>query len=328
MPKVDEIPEKLRPYLFHKVALTNNGEDAEAVGECPYCLGPRFYISPTSGMYSCKNASCVGPDNKSGGNVYGFIRHLHSVSSATREELEEIALERKIAVETLQRWGLVKSAIDGEWMLPGYGDKGQINNLYRWTPMKQSDGSYKRRLLTTSTLSHCLFGFQFWDSKKPNVMVLEGPWDAMALEEAWMLHKRSGGKTLKPPVLPITDSMYATTNIVAVPGCDTFKENWIDHFKNKEVTLMYDSDHKRAICKCKKSYSVIEHDKCPKCGSTEITKYTLGAGYKGMESAAKKLRPVAATINILSWGEEGYVENQKDGFDIGDVNRLETTLAK
>mgnify|MGYP001600448165 CR=1 FL=1 len=307
MPAVKtELPEKLRPFNFHKVNLTSHGETTEATGECPFCLGNKWYCSPTSGLYDCKNPSCLDPDGKSGGNIYTFIRHLHAVSSATDAELEEVAHERKLTVEVLKRWGMVKSAIDGRWMLPGYGfnseGKLKLNNLYRWTPMKQNDGTYKNRMLTTTDLKHCLGGVQFWDASKKAAYINEGYFDGMAWESALMKVKISGGKivyTNEP-----SQSLYANANVVAVPGADTFKEDWPKLFKGIDVVLMYDSDH-------------------PKERKGKILP---PGGWTGMKSAAKKLHGIAASISVVTWSSLGYNPDLPSGFDIRDALTSEALL--
>ena len=130
MPKPNDHPEFLRPYIQHRVDLTYSGT-SDAVGVCPFCDSQKFYVSQKNGLYSCK----VCPKEYGSGNIYTFIRKLHEISSAPRSELEVVAEERKVSVESLIEEGLVKSAIDNEWLLPAYSipkdGKSSIINLYR-----------------------------------------------------------------------------------------------------------------------------------------------------------------------------------------------------
>lgn len=273
MPKVEDrkesIPLTLKPYFFHRVQLSWEGM-GEAVGECPFCnREKKFYVSQDRGLYSCK---VCGKE----GNAYTFIRQVHILSAEqiSLYELEEVGEERRIRPATLKLWGLCKSIIDGEWILPAYGIKGDINNLYRWTPMKG-----KRRLLSTSTIDHCLFGMQFWDATKKEVILCEGGWNPMSIQEQ-----------MKSTILE------KSHNVLGVPGCETFKDSWIKQFKGKNVTIIFDNDHEK-----EKNGKVIPP-----------------GGYNGTLSATRKLKGTAAKIKCVIWGQEGYDSELPDGYDPRD----------
>lgn len=329
MPPSSEAPEFLRPYIHHGVQLTWKGE-ADAIGECPFCnREKKFFVSQKNGMYDCKICD-AGFDKegnpKSGGNVYTFIRKLHieGLAATTDDDLEEVAADRGLLVGTLKRWGLVKSVIDGEWLAPAYGFKGnvgerKINNLYKWAG---SNG--KRSLMVTATLQQCLFGMQFWDMAKPNVMVWEGLWDAAAIEEG--LRKLKAVKALGETI------SLANTAILGVPGCGTFRDEWVPMFRGKNVWFGYDSDHPRYTCaECQKTYSIIDDDVCPRCKSAnrkqlnheDLIKEPVG--FAGMKSAIRKVAPVANKILYLAWGPDGYDPMVKDGYDSRDHLHSELT---
>lgn len=311
MPKVSsaEAPEKLRPYIFHGLELKWEGT-ADAIGECPFCGKPKhFFIAQDTGMWQCK--VCGGPSKKGGGNVYNFLRELHQVSIAATDysQLELVAEERRIPVARLQRWGLVQSAIDKEWLLPGYGSKGIIN-LYRW--MKIGD---KRRLSSTATMEQSLFGVQFWDTKKPYVDICEGPWDAMEFEEAVQRYGLKDGKTFRTGNPSLT--IFATTNVVAPPGCDQFKEEWAKRFAGKKVRIWFDSDYPKKF-----------PDGHKQAGEIRLVRgKPMVPGFLGMESTAQKLKPVVESIEIIDWGGGGYDTSLPDGFDIRDSLTTELILS-
>lgn len=295
MPAADNVPQQLRPYTYHKVELDWGSKETlgkEARGECPFCGGDKFFVSQVSGMYDCKTC----PEN---GNHYTFIRKLHEYSLAVTSlsDLALVAEERKVSPKTLQRWGLVQSVVDREWMLPAYWVNGSVDvyNLYRWPLLRQRDGSMKRRLMGTSTMDARLFGMQFWDSGKSDVYVLEGPWDAMLLQQKMMQYD-PGNDTLR--TTDSSKSLYSITNIVAVPGCETFKDEWVKPFVGKRVYLGYDSDFPK-------------HNE-------KTGKITPPPGLTGMQMVAKKLRPVASSLHYLDWGEDGYNPLLEDGFDVRD----------
>ncbi len=293
MPEADKTPTQLRPYTFHKIEFTSE-VGKEAIAECPFCGGAKFHVSMVTGMYDCKNC----PEQ---GNSYVFLRRLHeeSINRTNIKDLSLVAEERRISVKTLQRWGLVQSLTDREWMLPAYWTNAQgetnIYNLYRWPLVKGKTGQYKRRLYSTATIDACLFGLQFWDPNKPDVYIMEGVWDAMPFQQKLMAYDPGvAGYVAKPG----TTSLYSLTNVVARPGSDTFKDDWVKLFVGKRVYIGGDSDYPR------------HNDK--------TGKITPPAGLTGMQMVAKKLRPVAASLHYLDWGEDGYNPLLEDGYDVRD----------
>jgi ribosomal protein L37AE/L43A len=311
MPRVSsaQAPEKLRPYLFHGIELKWEGEE-DARADCPFCGKPKhFFVGQQTGLWQCK--VCGGPSAKGGGNVYNFLRELHdySVRYTPIENLEEIAKERRLPVEALERWGLCQSHIDGEWLLPGYGTKG-ITNLYRWSLIKG-----KRALVSTAGMDLTMLGYQFWDINKPDVFICEGPWDAIALEVAMMKLRVSG--ELNVPVYSGDKKAvrYATANVLAVPGCNQFKEDWAKRFQGKNVYLAYDSDYPKRYAEGHKQAGEVIIEK----GRPKVP------GYLGMETASKLLFPLAKSVYILDWGGDGYDSSLPDGFDVRDY--LTTTDA-
>lgn len=295
MPKVSEHPNPLRPYFQHRVELEYSG-GREANGTCPFCLKEiKFFVNSENGLYNCKSCG-------ESGNNYSFIRKLHSISTAPQSELEVIAEERKLEYKTLVAWGLVKSAIDHEWMLPAYGmpkdGKSDISNLYRWSPAKRKDGTYKRRLMATAELPTCMFGLQFWVQSKPDVFICEGPWDGMKVWETFRRVKHdSVGRLVR--TIDVEKSLYSSCNVLAVPGCETFKEGWEKILANKRVAILYDNDYPR---------------KHPKTGE-EIQP----AGVEGAKKAAARIRTVAKDVKVLLWGPEGYNPDLPDGYDVRDL---------
>lgn len=280
MPKVDkETPEVLRPFLFHRLDLSW-GESKEANGDCPFCTKEkRFYVNLESGQWNCRVCGVAG-------NTTTFLRKLYEASRESMNEADykELAEERKVSVTSLVKWGLVQSVIDVEWMLPTYtaknGKEPAVSNLYRYSVVNG-----KRRLIGTSGFGHSLFNLQHWDATKPTVHIVEGPWDGMAWEEA-LRSKLSRKEILK------------TANIVAVPGCETFKDEWVNLFAAKEVIIFFDNDHPKTNPKGK----LLEP-----------------AGFKGCKMVARKLKGTAKTIKVLQWGIDGYDPSLPSGYDIRDT---------
>jgi len=290
MPKIDkEVPSVLRPFLFHGLDL--RWEDVpEAVATCCFCdRESKLFVNKQTGQWNCRVCGVHG-------NAITFIRSLFEYSSIDHIVLEEVALERKVSPEVLQRWGFCQSAIDHEFLLPGFSltsTEPRLDNLYRWTKAKGG----KRRLYGTATMDATLFGMHLWDPAKPDVYICEGPWDAMALEDALSKHKWMEDGELHRTIDP-EKSLLASCNIIAVPGCETFRDEWLPWLRGKNVSLLYDNDY-------------------PRKNRNNAT--VPPAGTYGMKKTGAKLHHAANSVKVLWWGDEGYDPQLPDGTDTRDM---------
>lgn len=278
MPRLSsELPEGLRPYLFHGVDLTWGKSDKNAVGECPWCgTEGKFSVLLETGVARCW--SCGVGSDKGGMNALLFIRSLQADSFESTNDYEQLATNRGLLnSDTLISWQVAKSVITRDWIVPGYGADGKMNTLYK----------YGRKLIPTPTLGHHLFGVNLFDKSKEEVFVCEGPWDAQVL---WEL-------------------VGKTHNVLAVPGCNVFSDQWVKLFAGKIVTLLYDNDHPKKNPNSKQA--------------------SIPAGYAGMERVAGMLTAAKnppVEIRYLKWGKNGYDPKLPSGTDLRDVICTQTDL--
>lgn len=268
--KKDSTPKKLKPYVFHRVNLEWEEGEKEAKGDCPFCNREgKFSVDQEKGLYRCMVCG-------SQGNHYTFLQELWRISDQATTDYEWLTERRKLLFpETLAQWEVVKSAINGNWMIPGYNAKGKINQLYRYVKIQ---GKY--RLLATPTLTHALHGV--YDDKCSQILLCEGPWDAIMLWETM-----NAAKSLKDVC------------VLATPGCNVFNDSWLPLFEDKQVTILFDNDYPK------------EKDgrKIPP------------AGYAGCKKIARTLSGSSCppeSIEFLQWGEGGYTRDLPEGCDIGD----------
>lgn len=272
----EESPEGLRPYEFHGVELSIKG--GHGVGDCPFCgKEGKFSVDIISSQWRC--FICGGGTESGGGNALTFLRLLHatSVVTTTPDFLADVVSDRKLLnLSTVSSWGVCKSPIPPySWLIPGYNIEGRLDQLYRrvWT-------SKGYRLLPTPDIwpvgkSHALhLPVDDFKPDRHNVYVTEGPWDGMAL---WEL-----------------DSL-PDSNIIAVPGCKTWQDEWTQLCKGKQVTLLYDSDH-------------------PRIYNGQIWR----DGYDGMQRVARKLSGYASQVRWLKWSADGYEPSKSSGYDVRD----------
>lgn len=304
MPKIPEAtdvePKGLKPYLAHGLDLDNN-DGKQAITECPFCgKENKFSVNMTTGVWRC--FVCGEGNEKGGGNAHTFIRLLwdQALSYTKREDYEELATERRFLFwQTLKEWGVCKSPITDLWMIPGFNWEGKLTQLYRYTRVTTPKGA-KMLLLPTPELGHALHGVNLYDASKPRVDFTEGPWDGMSLWEILAQTKETEDGLV--PTSSVDNSLLSQTNVLAVPGCQTFLEPWCNLIGEKQVGLLFDNDHP---------------GKHPKTGNM-----VLSAGYTGMRHAVRVMalaEEQPEQVNYLNWGDGGFNPNLPNGYDLRDM---------
>lgn len=296
MPVLDPKQNFIKAYtLSHGLDLTLK-TDGQYEGECPGCDKPVFRVDPATGVYNCR--SC-----KVSGNLYTFIRWIHELGTKAHQsngrtyaqKLQEFASNRSLlSPETLKHWGVFLHPVTHKWAIPGYDARGEIMNVYTFDVPKPGD---KPRLMSTAGCEHQLFGMHLFDRRKGNVWVCESVWDAMVLWEV-IQHTKSTAKGYHY-TQDRNLSMEPSTNVVAVPGSNVFKDHWCEILNHKRVTLLYHSDHPKELSN----------------GQLYI------AGHWGLRNCVKMMAVNDCTtesVHYLHWGEQGYDPDRKSGYDVRD----------
>ncbi len=283
-------PDYLRPYAFHGVNLEIRGP--QAIGDCPFCgREAKFTAHVDTGLWRC--LVCASGTPAGGGNGLVFTRLIYETALAYsgRTSAATVATDRGyLSSAPLTAWGA--ACAPHSLLLPGYGlaqaDANPGNTLARLDQVYRQarildNGEWTTRLLPTPGIwpdgkVHALhLPITDFDASRPNLIICEGPWDGMALWEVW-------------------DHTALDTNIIAVPGCNVWRDEWTELCKDKHVILLYDSDHPR--------------------------EYTPGrisrSGYDGMARVAKRLSGTAASVRYIRWGPDGYDPARPTGWDVRD----------
>lgn len=335
-----DTPEKLKPYIFHGVDIDPISK-SEAHGSCPFCQSDKFFVSLETGQFNCK--SC----NESG-NTMNFLNTLHSESlrDTTEEDYKDLSKKRGIPVSELKAWKVALSPF-GDWLIPAYNgkryDKGPkknqpvLANLYKAT--ERDDGKFV--VMGTPGRKIHPFGRQFKSgnkNRKTTLIVLEGPWDGMALRYVLsQLKLRTGGYDITPEGLaqnisPKKDGKHSLLDgidVMAVPGSGTFSDEWLDEIDEYDhVYLLFDNDHPRTVCPdCKKRRRVSKKP-CPHCDSEKLGKKRYHAGYDGMTRIVKMVADEGIETNLYALHWSGSLgkecdRNLPDGYDVRDhINTL------
>ena len=307
MPKVNNYPKALKPYFALGVDLDYKEGVEDVYGECPFCQRRKFSIHVETGKWRCLVCN-EGKENQKmarGGNLFTFLNCLLQLGQRATDSWGELAKDRKVLEDTvLQNWNLAVSPLTGNWMFPGYNPNGRLVQLYHY---QRNPVSKKRALYALPETSHGLHGMNLFDPNKSEVWICEGPWDAMVLWELLKRAKWSGER------LSITayeeSSLYASANVIAVPGVNVFSEKWTSLLEGKKVVLLYDSDHERL--------------------HPTTNKLIPPVGYEGMKRVAQLLsraERVPSSVNYIHWGDTGFDPDKKSGYDVRDLLTEEANL--
>lgn len=259
------------------------------MGDCLFCgRDGKFSVDVATGLWRC--FTCGAGTAAGGGNGLVFTRLVHEYAVAALRAhpgtfAASVAADRGLADPgTVAAWGVAPAA-GGTWLVPGYGPDGCLDQVYRRTRV-QDKGEWSWRLLPTPGIwpdgkVHSLhLPSGDFDPHRPDVVVCEGPWDAMVLWE----------------VMRSLPGAHGNVNVVAVPGCNVWRDDWTQMCRGKHVVLLYDSDYPREYVPGKVSR----------------------AGYDGMQRVAKRLSGAAASVRYVRWGPDGFDPDRPSGWDVRD----------
>jgi hypothetical protein len=294
VPATDEVGglDPTLAFTHHGVALGGNG--AQLTGECPFCGKEKLSVEAATGLWRC---FVCGRD----GNPLEFLRQLWAAcDAATNGWARKLADERGLMdAATVTAWGACKSVVDGGWLVPGYNVRGELTQLYCRRQVRGSDGAWSQVLLPTPGVwepgrVHALhMPSMDFDPARQSWWFAEGPWDGMALWEVGRQARRVENSDAIEVTGNPAASVLAGANVLAVPGCTTWRDDWTEACRGKDVYLPYDNDHP--------------------------LESGAKAGADGVRRIAGKLAGVAASVSWVSWGGGGYDASLPDGFDVRDA---------
>ena len=194
-----------------------SGED-QIRGRCPFCGGDKFHINPSLKAWDCKHCGREGGYQK-------FLQQINSYcqSQFTSEKLEFLAKERGLSGYMLKLLGVGYNPLTDRYTFPMpevEGDK--IWNIYIYNPKT-------KKAIGTAGGNQGLFGWQFLHANDEIIWLCEGQWDYVVMCE-------------------VLDYMEKENEIaLAVPGVNTFKDEWVQFFRDRIVHVVYDNDHDKQI---------------------------------------------------------------------------------
>ena len=240
--------EKLNGFKNHGVIFKGNVSNNYRAN-CIFCGGEnKFYVNVLNTMWDCKKCGLKG-------NFYTFLSKVSEVNLKEIDETDKARLsqDRGLPLSAFIPWEIGKS--NTGYTIPVKNESGRIVDLRRYVLGEKVKG--------TSGCNVGLMGLHnlVKIGKEIPVYVCEGEWDGMAMH--WLLQNQK-----KQGV------------VVAVPGANTFKQEWTQFFEGRIVYSMYDNDM---------------------------------AGEEGEVLLKERLTKIAKSVSYLHW-----TDGLPKGFDIRD----------
>ncbi len=225
-------------------------------GNCPFCdKEQHFYVDPVKGLFDCKKCGVEG-------NNLTFITELHKIYlELTRDEDYEAlaALRPGITAQAVKQAEFAYDAATKTWYVPYQNGSNYLNNLGKFQP------DHGFRIYKGPGLPLKLYRPFHKKSFGETVVICEGEWDLLS-------------------IYPHLQDSEPDFSVCAVPGSNTFKDEYLENFRGKNVILMYDKDD---------------------------------AGKKGIAKVSRKLNDIAASIRFLKWEADEKFPNAEGDEDAG-----------
>lgn len=283
MPRTQNLSPSVKPYAF--LGLDLQGEETKSPkADCPFC-GREKRLGISNLDDNDGRFRCVACDV--GGNATSFAEKFHELCMTSTTDYRWFVDHKGLPEDALRAWGLCKSVVTGEWLVPSYSAAKKVCNLYRYVSYRTEKGLLKYRFWQTPGLPQGVFGLNLLNEDSPNLDICEGWSDGVALWSSLGKNKVTG------------------RNVIAVPGCGHFPESVLNFIDEKTVTLFFDNDYPTT-----------------KNGVTSQAGYDgLKRACKVIASAEEKPK----ATQFLAWdvhraeGGAGYTTEFPDGFDVRDM---------
>ena len=203
--KAEEMARAVKLLSSLRMPILGESGDEHLICECPSCGKSKLLYNIGNGGWDCKTCGIAG----------GVERLLHYCSvkyqqDMTQEQLTRLSEDRNLKEETLLRWGVGWNGV--EYIVPIRTAKDLSQSYVRFSFGKGTK-ALRGRPLT--------FGSNLEQTKE--VFICEGPWDAMAVDEAL---REAGG----------------SQSVVFFPGAGTAKVHKRGLFAGRDAIILYDND--------------------------------------------------------------------------------------
>ena len=257
MSEIKEDEKFLKAFKQHGIEFIRAVDEDNWVADCPFSGGKeKFYVNKETGQWDSKNTGRKG-------NLYTFLEqwYMHCLGDTKPEDLTPLCKSRITPINAFTG-SVAHNPLTNQYMIPCYGPSGRISDVAMYS-LRGKGGL--RRTAKTSLGINGLTDLRN-SPREFKILVFEGEWD-------WYIAKW------------LHTTMQAGVVCLCLPGAGSFKEEWYEYFRDRDVYFCYDSD---------------------------------GPGHAG-ENKSKVLRTIAKSVQYIAWPEAA-----PEGFDFRDfiVNSL------
>lgn len=194
-------------FEFHGVVF-NGSEGDQRIGKCPFCRKPKLFVNSETGQFDCKTCGVEG-------NKYTFLEKIHAhwlkkTKVADRKRLSKL----RGGIPSIAYKDVAYRKDDNTFLIPERNVNESMVNIGTWN--KKGQPIYR----TPGCKTH-LGGISKLKAHGP-IYFVEGQWDEYALR--YLLSKQG-----------------ETASVVSASS-NTFKEEWLVHFRNRDVVIICDND--------------------------------------------------------------------------------------
>lgn len=253
----------LLPFEQHGFQQITTSGESQVVGICPFCGGDKFHLNPSVKAWDCKHCGKEGGYQK-------FLQQIneHCQDQLTDEKCKWLASHKGLSPQMLRQCGVGYNPLTDRYTFPMPEiDNSKLWNIYIYNPKNN-------KMIGTSGGNNGLIGWQCLKPSHSTIWLCEGHWDYVVMCE-------------------ILDYMDKNNNEIAlaVPGVNTFKDEWISFFQDKNVYVIYDADKDKQV------------------GNRKVN-----AADEGRLKVYNKLKRLTKDLKFMAWEN-----NLKDGYDLRDL---------
>ena len=220
----DTKPSPLAPYEFHGLSFSSRG-NGEAQATCPFCghddskTGEgHFFVNKKTGQFQCKHCGKEG-------NTYTFLSLYHKqlLSETKKDDWQALSeIRGRLPWQKFREFRLARDPVGDRWLLPIQNGSGHLANILACQLNPDDSTPIGKAYGTTGCALHLIGEIK---ATGP-IYVVEGPWKVIALTWLFDQCKKDPG----------------AYSVVGIPGANTFKKDWIEKFRGRDVIFLLDND--------------------------------------------------------------------------------------
>ncbi len=208
-----------KSFNHHGMDFSLNGSDNQISSDCPFChSASKFSMNRRNSQWKCYVC-------EEKGNLYSFLSRWHTLclEKTPDSKYQDLGNLRGLNPEILAQFELAYDDLNSCWLIPVHKINEHGKRILVNLKTFRIDQNGDKEFHGTPYCAQHLFNQPAIAETRGPVFVCEGEWDALAL-------------------LSCDLSEFEDCCVVAVPGANTFKDEWVELFAGRSVYLLYDND--------------------------------------------------------------------------------------